>query len=75
MSCDHCGSAMVNVGREIKPGHPEIWMDAWVCPTTDCKGHGVTAHDGRRRQWPAHTLMGVGVDLCISGAMKFKAAR
>lgn len=65
---------MVNVGREIKPGHPEVWMDGWVCPGPHCPGYGMTSYDGRSSRWPAMTLVGVGIHLCIAGAMKFKKA-
>lgn len=65
---------MVVVGRQIKPGHPEIWMDGFVCPTARCSGYGTASYDGRSSQWPALTLMGDGIHLCIAGAKKFRDA-
>lgn len=72
MNCDQCGSAMARVGRQIQPGHPEVWMDGFVCPTVRCPGYGTASYDGRSVRWPALTLMGDGIHLCISGAMKFR---
>jgi hypothetical protein len=63
---------MVNVGREIKPGHPEIWMDGFVCPVARCPGYATSSYDDRISHWPALTLMGMGIYLCISGALKFR---
>lgn len=75
MHCDQCTSGLVKVGRQIQPGHPEVWMDAWVCPTVRCPGYATTTYDGRVCRWPALTLMGDGVHLNISGAMKFRDAQ
>ncbi len=63
---------MLNVGREILPGHPEIYTEAFVCPTAGCLGHAVRSHDGSESHWPALTLMDAGIFSCIRGALKFK---
>lgn len=75
MICDQCRSEMVKVGHQIQPGHPEIWMDAWVCPKTRCPGYATRSHEGSISRWPALTLMGVDIHLCISGAIKFRDGR
>lgn len=74
MTCDQCGAKLVNVGREIMPGHPEVWTDGWVCKMPRCPGYAKTRDDGSLSRWPALTLMGIGVDLKITGAMKFRDA-
>lgn len=74
MMCDQCRAPMVNVGREIKPGHPEIWMDGWVCSKLDCSGYGTRDYLGSECRWPAMTLMPeLPLHAMIRGAMKFKA--
>lgn len=70
--CNQCGVFMVNVGREIKPGHPEVWMDGWVCASGGCQGYATTCHDGTSVQWPALTLMDAHIHSNIRGALKFK---
>lgn len=75
MKCDQCGSDMAHVGREIKPGDSSVWMDGWVCPKRRCPGYATTDHQGSVSRWPALTLMGVGLHLCISGARKFRDAQ
>lgn len=72
--CHQCGVKMLGVGREIKPGHPEIYVDAFVCPTRGCSGYAVKYHDGSESHWPALTLMDAGIFSCIRGAIKFKKA-
>lgn len=74
MTCDQCHNEMSKVGRQIQPGHPEVWMDGWVCRTVGCKGYATTTYDGGESRWPALTLMGDGIHLNISGAMKFRDA-
>jgi len=75
MKCDQCKQPMQWVGREITPGHPEIWADGWVCRSTGCSGYGASYHDGAETQWPGMTLMGAGFHLRIQGALYFKNQR
>ena len=72
MICDQCGAAMVNVGREIKPGHPNVWMDGWVCSVRKCPAYAATYHDGSVTRWPAMTLMDGVLHSNIQGALKFR---
>ncbi len=75
MNCDQCGLPMVNVGREIKPGHPEIWMDGYVCPSKNCY-YATVDYRGSRCRWPAMTLMPeLPLHAMIRGAMKFRDRR
>ena len=73
--CDQCGAQMACVGREIKPGHPEIWMEGWVFPKRRCPGYMTSDYQNSTSRWPALTLMGIGIHLCISGALKFRDAQ
>jgi hypothetical protein len=75
MMCDQCGLGMANVGRQIKPGHPEIWMDGWVCPKRRCPGYGTTDHRDSVSRWPGMTLMPEApLHAMIRGALKFRDA-
>lgn len=72
MTCQECGSAMVRVGREIQPGHPEVWMDGYVCPTRRCY-YGALDYRASEIRWPAMTLMPeLPLHAMIRGAMKFR---
>lgn len=71
--CEECGALMIRIGREIKPGHSEIWIDAWVCPTPRCNGYGSIDYQGRVMKWPAMTLVGeVPLHARIQGARYFR---
>lgn len=73
MNCDQCGLAMVNVGRQIQPGNPRVYVDAWVCPKARCPGYGTTDDRGGASRWPAMTLMPEApIHAAIRGAMKFR---
>jgi hypothetical protein len=74
MNCDQCGGRMVNVGRMIQPGHPEVWMDGFVCTKRRCPGYATLHHDKTVVRWPALTLVDSGVHSNIRGAMKFRDA-
>lgn len=74
MHCHTCSNQMILVGREIKPGHSEIWADGWVCPVVKC-GYGMTDYRGGETAWPAMTLTPeVPLQAMIRGAMKFRDA-
>lgn len=72
MKCDRCGNEMVFVGRQIQPGHPENWIDGYVCPKKKCLGYAIHESDGTTVRWPALTLADNVVSANIRGAMKFR---
>ncbi len=73
MECDQCGAKMVNVGRMIKPGHPEVWGDGYVCSSRRCPGYALKNFDGSESRWPGATLSaGISVHARILGAIKFR---
>jgi len=73
LTCDQCGSKLINVGRMIKPAHSEIWADAFVCPKRRCPGYATLSHDRSITRWPAATLdSGVPLTAFIQGAIKFR---
>lgn len=64
---------MVAVGMMITPGHPEQWLEGYVCPKKRCSGYAVKDYRGGVARWPGCTLMAeVPVHANIRGAMKFR---
>lgn len=72
MNCPNCRHPMIRVGREIKPGHPEIWAEGFLCPTRRCPGYGALDYENRQSVWPAMTLADTYLHAMIRGAMHFR---
>lgn len=70
MICDQCGAHMMMVGRMTKPGHPEIWMDGYVCPKRRCPGYGTSDHKDSTSRWPGMTLVDVPLHREMRSALK-----
>jgi hypothetical protein len=60
-------------------GHPEIWMDGFVCPKRQCSGYATLEHNGTGVRRPAlndgPTLGDAWVHAHIKGALKFRDAQ